>query len=752
MTTLCAGRVRVRGVVQGVGFRPFVYRLAREHALSGSVVNSADGVDILIEGSATDIETFVTELHSRPPAAAVVVDVRIERVEPSGVRGFGIGESVGGGKLSTGISPDLPVCDECLRELFDPTDRRFHYPYINCTNCGPRFSLMTALPYDRQTTTMVSWRMCHECDREFNDPSDRRFHAQPIACPACGPGYRLVRCRAQQQYDVDAIAEAARLLREGAIVAIKGVGGYHLACDARNVAVVELLRDRKYRKSRAFAVMVPDVSTAATLVDLTALAEAELLTRGRPIVLARARRELGGVAPAHPNLGVMLPYTPVHYLLFAAGAPDTLVMTSGNRSSEPIAFDDEEAQRRLAGIADAFLVGGRPIARRVDDSVVQAGALGATIVRRSRGYAPAVVARLRAADPILAVGADLKNTIALSVDGNVMVSQHIGDLEHRGARVAFEQAINDLLQLYDIDPAQLIVAHDRHPQYASTQFALSLPARLHVPVQHHRAHLASVLAERESLTTRVLGVAFDGTGFGDDGAIWGGEFFVGSVRVGFERVASLRPAALPGGDAAAVWPVQSAAGFVAQLKNVPELEQTFGLPRRYAQAQKLVNNSLRTFTTTSAGRLFDAVAALLGFTEQVTFEAQAALWLEYQATTAERAVVVPFEYADGHLDWRPALRAVIEARLDGQDVGAIARGFHAGLAKGISQGIGTLCAQHRVRTVVLTGGVFQNQLLLSNVKELLTGRHLTVWINHAVPAGDGGVSLGQAAITSLHAK
>jgi hydrogenase maturation protein HypF len=750
MTTVSACRVRVRGVVQGVGFRPFVYHLARAHALAGSVVNSTDGVDILIEGSPTDIETFVSELHSRPPAAAVVVDIRTEPVEASGVRGFCIGESVAGGKLSTGISPDLPVCDECLRELFDPADRRFHYPYINCTSCGPRFSLTTALPYDRQTTTMASWQMCDECEREFTDPYDRRFHAQPIACPACGPGYALVRGGAPERSDFDAIAEAARLLREGAIIAIKGVGGYHLACDARNGAVVEELRARKYRKARAFALMVPDVATASSFVDLNALAEAELVSRGRPILLARARRALAGVAPAHPHLGIMLPYTPVHYLLFAAGAPDALVMTSGNRSSEPIAFDDEDAQRRLAGIADAFLVGGRPIARRVDDSVVQTTALGAMIVRRSRGYAPAVVARLPTADPILAVGGDLKNTVALCVEGDVMVSQHIGNLEHHGARAAFEQVIADFLQLYDIDSARLIVAHDRHPQYASTEFALSLPARLHVPVQHHRAHVASVLAERESLTTRVLGVAFDGTGFGDDGAICGGEFFIGSVRDGFVRAAGLRATSLPGGDAAAVWPVQAAAGFVAQLENVPELAQTFGLPSRYHQARKLVDSKLRTFTTTSAGRLFDAVAALLGFTEQVTFEAQSALWLEYEATRADGALVVPFEYADGQLDWRPALRAVIEARLEGQTVAAIAHGFHAGLAKGISQGVATLCAEHQVRTVVLTGGVFQNQLLLSNVNELLTGRGLTVWINHAVPAGDGGLSLGQAAIASLH--
>jgi hydrogenase maturation protein HypF len=744
--------VRVRGVVQGVGFRPFVYRLAQRHALAGSVVNSADGLDIVVEGPAAAIDAFLSDLHASPPAAAVIADVTAQPIDASGCVGFRIATSDPRGRPSTRISVDLPVCADCLRELFDPTDRRFRYPYINCTNCGPRFSLMTALPYDRPTTTMAAWPMCRECDREFNDPSDRRFHAQPIACPACGPGYRLVRGDGPQPCDFDAIAAAARLLREGAIIAMKGVGGYHLACDARNAAVVEELRSRKYRKSRAFAVMVPDVSTASTVVNLNALAEAQLTSRGRPIVLARGRLDLPGVAPAHPNLGVMLPYTPMHYLLFAAGAPDTLVMTSGNRSSEPIACDDVDAVHRLAGIADAFLVGDRPIARRVDDSVVQTPELGPMTVRRSRGYAPAVVGRLPATDSILAVGGDLKNTVALVVEGDVMVSQHIGDLEHHGTRAAFEQAIGDFLRLYSVDPSRLIVAHDQHPHYASTEFALALPARRHLAVQHHRAHVASVLAERAALTTRVLGVAFDGTGLGDDGAIWGGEFFIGSVRDGFRRVASLRPAALPGGDAATVWPVQAAAGFVAQLKDVPVLAGAFGLPVRYDQARKLVQHGIRTFTTTSAGRLFDAVAALLGFTEPVTFEAQAALWLEHQATAAEESTCLPFQYSDGYLDWRPALRSVIESRCAGETVAAIARGFHTGFANGIAQAAATLCREHQVHTVVLTGGVFHNQLLLSAVNELLAVGGVTVWTNQAVPAGDGGLSLGQAAIASLHAE
>jgi hydrogenase maturation protein HypF len=746
---ICARRVRVGGIVQGVGFRPFVYRLAAQYALSGSVVNSPSGADIVIEGAPTAIDAFVSDLRARPPAAAMIVDIDVQAVEPSGRIGFCIRDSERHGSPSTQISVDLPVCEECLRELFDRHDRRFRYPYINCTNCGPRFSLATSLPYDRQTTTMAPWAMCLECQREFNDPSDRRFHAQPIACPKCGPTYRLIRDRRAQLSDFEALEQTARLLADGAIVAIKGIGGYHLACDARNARSVEELRRRKYRKSRAFAVMVRDVSTAGALVELNEQSEAMLVSRARPIVLAPARVDLAGVAPAHPDVGVMLPYTPLHHLLFASGTPDSIVMTSGNRSSEPIAFDDEDALCRLDGIADAFLVGERAIARRVDDSVVHSTPLGAMTVRRSRGYAPAVVTRLETDNPILAVGGDLKNTIALAVDGNVMLSQYIGDLGHHATRVAFDQTVGDFLRLYDVNPSRLIVAHDLHPQYASTEYALALSARRHVAVQHHRAHVASVAAERSALTTCLLGVAFDGTGYGDDGSIWGGEFFVGSVRDGLERVASLRPVTLAGGDATAAWPVQAAAGFVAQVDEVRELPELFEMPERYHQARRLVARGIRTFTSTSAGRLFDAVAALLGFTSHVTFEGQAAIWLEHQAAAANGSVVVPFEYAAGYLDWRPAVRSMIRARLAGEDLRAIARGFHSGLAEGIASATARLCCEHQVSTVVLTGGVFQNRLLVSDLNELLTARRLTAWVNQVVPVGDGGLSLGQAAIVSL---
>ena len=751
-SNISARRVRVGGVVQGVGFRPFVYRLAAQYALSGSVVNSAGGADIVLEGALTAVDAFIADLRAQPPAAATILNIDVEAVEPSGLVGFRIGDSEQHLSPSTQICVDLPVCEQCLGELFDPHDRRFRYAYINCTNCGPRFSLATSLPYDRQTTTMAAWAMCPECRREFDDPFDRRFHAQPIACPKCGPTYRLVRDGRAELSDLEALEQTARLLAGGAIVAIKGIGGYHLACDARNARSVEELRRRKYRKSRAFAVMVRDVATAGALVDLNEQAAAMLVSRARPIVLAKARVDLTGVAPAHPDVGVMLPYTPLHHLLFASGAPDSLVMTSGNRSSEPIAFDDEDALSRLAGIADAFLVGERAIARRVDDSVVQADRGGATTVRRSRGYAPAVVTRLDTEHPILAVGGDLKNTIALVIDGNVMISQHMGDLAHHATRVAFEQTVRDFLQLYDVNPSRLIVVHDLHPQYASTQYALALPGSRHVAVQHHRAHVASVAAERCALTTRVVGVAFDGTGYGDDGSVWGGEFFVGNVRDGLERVASLRPVTLAGGDATAAWPVQAAAGFVAQLDDLPELPDLFEMPERYHQARRLVAHGIRTFTSTSAGRLFDAVAALLGFTSQVTFEGQAAIWLEHQAGVPNGSVVVPFEYAAGCLDWRPALRSVITARAAGEDVRAIARAFHSGFAEGVASATARLCREHEVSTVVLAGGVFQNRLLLSHLNELLSARGLTAWVNQVVPVGDGGLSLGQAAIASLSAQ
>jgi hydrogenase maturation protein HypF len=734
--------LRIQGVVQGVGFRPFVYRLARDRGITGWVRNGGDGVEIHAEGEDEALDAFVRGFDSPPPASHIVA-FEVETIPATGCARFEILDSEATGHPTVRISPDLPVCAACLQELFDPADRRYGYPYINCTDCGPRYSIVLGLPYDRPRTTMRDWPLCADCSREYHDPLDRRFHAQPVACPACGPQFSL-----GEERGAAAISRAARLLREGGIVAVKGLGGYHLAVDARNAAAVATLRERKFRKEKPFAVMAKDLATARSLVDLSPESAALLLAAARPVVLAPRRVELPNVAPDNPDLGVMLPYTPVHHLLFAAGAPPVLVMTSANRSSEPLAYQDGDALESLAGIADAFLVGERPIARRVDDSVVRVGPLGPAVLRRARGLAPGAVARLPDSGPVLAVGADLKNTVTLVVGGEAFVSQHVGDLRHYEALRAFRETIQDLLAMYEVAVDELIVAHDLHPQYASTVHALELPAKRTVAVQHHRAHVASVLAERGAFEERVLGVAFDGTGYGDDGAIWGGEIFAGSLRTGFERVGHLRAAVLPGGDAAAAHPVQAAAGFLAGLEGVQDLTAPpFNFPQRYAQARELIAKGLRAFPTTSAGRLFDTVAALLGFTRETSFEGQAALWLETLARRSPPVSPFPLPFESNELDYRPLLASVVAARAAGRDVAEIARAFQAGLAMGLRKAIATLGQEHGVGTVVLSGGVFQNELLLEDLGPLR--KRFAVWINREVPANDGGISLGQAALAAF---
>ena len=657
MASACS--IRVRGVVQGVGFRPFVYRLARANTLAGWVLNGEEGVEIYLEGAEPGLRAFVQDLKLQPPPAASIAEIEVHRADPLGLNDFTIRESEGRERPTVRISPDLPVCDACLKELFDPADRRYWYPYINCTNCGPRYTVVLNLPYDRPNTTMQRWPLDDYCGAEYRDPGNRRFHAQPVACHECGPGYHLhpsKRSPRRSPHSGDAAREgseksiraAVQLLNDGDILAVKGLGGYHLACDASNPAAVAALRARKFRKEKPFAVMARDLEVARALVELSPEAELLLTSSARPIVLAPAKlntflstmlntklnpaapKVASGVAPESNELGVMLPYTPLHHLLFAAGAPRALVMTSANRSSEPIAYEDEEALDRLSGIADAFLIGARPIARRVDDSVARAGAFGPVVLRRARGYAPGAVAAIPSERPVLAVGADLKNAITLVVDGQAFVSQHIGDLGDYQSLRAFQETIQDLISMYEVRPDELLVVHDLHPEYVSTAHALALgvPLSQTMAVQHHRAHVASVLAERGEWETRVAGVSFDGTGYGDDGSIWGGEIFVGSVKAGFERVAHLRSAALPGGDAAARYPVQAASGFLAQLQldGLPDLTAApFGFPERYKNALELIRRDVRTFSTTSVGRLFDAAAALLGFTREITFEGQAAM-------------------------------------------------------------------------------------------------------------------------------
>lgn len=729
--------LQITGVVQGVGFRPFVYRVARQHGIAGWVLNGESGVVIHAEAPADDLERFAASIAREPPPAARIADIAVRIVPPQGFASFSIRESEKHQTPTVRVSPDLPVCDECLLEMRDPANRRYGYPYINCTNCGPRYSIILGLPYDRPNTTMREWPMCAACRAEYEDPADRRFHAQPVACAECGPNYVLDGLRG-----AEAIARAAALLCDGAVVAVKGMGGYHLACDARNSQAVAALRERKFRKERPFAVMVQSLDDARALVETSVAAAALLASVERPIVLAPARVNLKGVAPENRELGVMLAYTPVQHLLFEAGAPRTLVMTSGNRSSEPIAYTDEDAVERLAGIADAFLRGERAIARRVDDSVARADPWGPSVLRHARGYAPRAVARLPTVRPILAVGADLKNAVSLVVAGNAFISQHIGDLDQFPALQAFRETVADLCAMYEVDHGDLLVAHDAHPQYASSQYAQSL-AGTRVAVQHHRAHVASVLAERGEWEREVIGIAWDGTGFGDDGAIWGGEIFTGSLRTGLTRAQHLRTAALPGGDAAAKYPVQCAAGFLAQLDAVPDLHAfPFGFPARYRYAREMVERGVRIFPTTSVGRLFDTVAALCGFTREMTFEGQAAMWLEHVAAQARRSADYSLPLVGGEFDFRPLLRAILEDRLGGRPVAEIALGFHTALRDALTDAVDALGAH----PVVASGGVFQNRILTAMLFEHFGER---LWLNANVPCNDGGICLGQAAIASL---
>lgn len=742
--------IKVRGVVQGVGFRPFIFRLAQANTLAGWVFNGEEGVEIFLEGGDRGLEAFVKELKTAPPPAARIAEIDVRPSQPIGLNGFTIRDSRRQDLPTTRISPDLPACDDCLSELFDPSDARYRYPYINCTNCGPRYTVTLRLPYDRQNTTMRRWPLDEFCARQYAEPANRRFHAQPVACTSCGPGYNLHSRGEFVRGTESSIRKAVELLTTGKIVAIKGLGGYHLACDAKNAEAILSLRERKYRKEKPFALMARSLDTVREIVELSPDAEALLTSIARPIVIARAKADFLGVAPGCNELGVMLPYTPLHHLLFASGAPELLVMTSANRSSEPIAYEDSDALKRLSEIADAFLIGERPIARRVDDSVVRAGVFGPAVLRRSRGYAPGAVTSLPVKRPILALGADLKNTITLVIEGQAFVSQHIGDLSDYPSLRAFQETIDDLVSMYEVDRGNLLVVHDRHPQYASTVHAQGFVAAAQGSVQHHRAHIASVLAERREWGKQVVGVSCDGTGYGDDGTIWGGEFFVGSVKDGFGRVAHLRRAVLPGGDAAAQHPVQAAAGFLAQVEDLPDLNALpFSFPGRYDDARMLIRKGVRTFTTTSMGRLFDTAAALLGFTREVSFEGQAAMWVEQLARNANITDAYLFPFVDNGLDFRPLLRSVATDRVQGRPPAEIARAFQGGIARGLGDAITALCRTRQIDTAVLSGGVFQNELLLEDLHSIFSSSPIAIWTNREVPTNDGGISLGQAALAAF---
>ena len=734
-------RADVRGTVQGVGFRPFAYRLAAELGLTGWVTNSPGGAVVEAEGPRAAVDEFVRRLRRDHPSACRIDAVELTPAPPAGYTTFDICPSATAGPVAVCIPPDLATCADCRRELFDPADRRYRYPFSSCTACGPRFSIVEAVPYDRARTTMRRFPLCPRCRAEYETPADRRFHAEPTACPDCGPRLALWRPDGTVlAAGDDALRLAAESVRAGRVVAVKGLGGFQLVCDARDADAVAVLRRRKGREEKPFAVMVPDLPAAEACCEVSA-EEARLLTSPEaPIVLLRARRATGfapGVAPGNPLLGVMLPYTPLHHLLLA-DLRFLVVATSGNRTDEPICTDEREAPARLAGLADVFLVHDRPVARPVDDSVVRVVLGREFVIRRARGYAPLAVSVGEPLPPLLAVGAHLKNTVAVSTPAGVGLSQHVGDLGTAEAHAAFRAAAADLPAFHGVRPAAVVC--DLHPDFASTRHARAAGLRV-VPVQHHHAHVLACLADNAA-TGPCLGVAWDGTGLGPDGTAWGGEF-LRVADAGFERVAHLRLFPLPGGDRAAREPRRAALGVLYELFGADALDMT-DLPPvcAFTDAERAL---LRTAlvrgvnapVTSAAGRLFDAVAALVGLRQVATFEGQAAAELEWAAD--ETADEYPFGLADHVLDWGPLVRAVIDDIRRGDPVGRIAARVHNTLAAMIVA-VAMRVGEPRV---ALTGGCFQNaRLLVLAVGRLRAAGFEPLW-HRRVPPNDGGIALGQ---------
>ncbi len=744
--------VRVHGTVQGVGFRPYVYGLGRDLGLGGFVGNDAQGVFIEAEGDPTDLAAFVERLPLEAPPLAVVEQVSVSPIPAVGERSFLIVASTAVGARDVAVSPDVATCAECLREVFDPRDRRHGYPFTNCTHCGPRFTIIRDVPYDRAATTMAGFAMCADCEREYHDPADRRFHAQPVCCPACGPRLRLMG-RDGRALAGDPIHATAGLLRDGRVVAVKGLGGYHLAVDAANEAAAESLRARKHREDKPFALMVPDAAAARQLCDVSTEEESLLASPARPVVLLRRRpdaRVAPSVAPGNRSLGTMLPYTPLHHLLAAAhGAP--FVLTSGNLADEPIAYDDRDAFARLGGVADAFLTHDRPIHMRVDDSVVRIIGGSPTPLRRSRGYAPQPLGLPWSFPrPVLACGAELKNTVCLGKGKRAYVSHHIGDLENYETFRSFTQALEHLCRLFDVAPE--VVAHDLHPEYLSTKHATELDGLTLSGVQHHHAHVASCLADN-GVAGPAIGVAFDGLGLGTDGTLWGGEILVADL-CGFERVGHLDTVPMPGAAAAIREPWRMAAAHLQQAFP-DDVHEGLSVARRNSERWPAVlavaGAGVNSPMTSSVGRLFDAVAAILGVRDTVNYEGQAAVELEQWADPQETdtyptAVVGGGEDTALRIRGADLVRAVVADLEAGVGVSVIAARFHNSLAQAVVGACRSVREDSGLSTVALSGGVFQNVLLVRRALAALEAAGFRALCHSRVPPNDGGISLGQAAV------
>ena len=833
-STIQRRRILVQGIVQGVGFRPFVYGQALRWRLAGFVLNDSQGVTIEVEGSVESLDGFQQALREQAPPLARIDSIATELLPLCHENGFSITHSQKGSERQTLISPDSATCDDCLRELFDPADWRYRYPFINCTNCGPRFTIVQDVPYDREKTTMRVFPMCPVCRSEYDDPLNRRFHAQPNACPTCGPQVLLVnwadgndewvnggddgrRKRPHSastpppplQNGYDHITAAAQQLAHGAILAIKGLGGYHLACDALNTEAVQQLRARKHREAKPFALMVPDIETARMLCEVSDTEAALLQSRRRPIVLLEQRAHspvAPGVAPSSNTLGVMLPYTPLHHLLlhdFAAiieaGRPAALVMTSGNLSDEPIAYHDEDARQRLAAIAGAMLTHNRDIHMRCDDSVMRIAAGGEQFFRRSRGYAPEPIA-LSADLPtqLLACGGHLKNTFCLGKGRQAFVASHIGDLENLETLTSYHEGIEHFSRLFDIYPQA--IAYDLHPEYLATKYALDSDIPQKIGVQHHHAHIASVLAEH-GLSGPVIGIAADGTGFGTDGAVWGCEILAADLT-GFERLAHLTYVPLPGGERAVRQPWRMAAAYLAATYGDAFLDLDIPFVRQLDRStwrtlSQMIARGINCPPTSSLGRLFDAIAALIGLRSEALYEGQAAIELEMLAwsedgdrlehgdrqgrhyhTTNEALIENVYSSGDpggrhappgrhapssnikeaypfvirrqtpATLDVSPMIRAIVSDIQQGLPPSYIASRFHSTIAELLAEAACEARERTQLNSVALSGGVFQNRLLLETLIARLEEKGFQVYINRRVPPNDGGLSLGQLAVAA----
>jgi hydrogenase maturation protein HypF len=740
--------IRVHGAVQGVGFRPAVYRMARGARLAGFVRNDSEGVWIEVEGDGDALARFTDAIVRDAPPLARIAGIEVVELAPRGEHEFVVLGSAAGALTRAIVPADAATCDACLWELLDPRDRRHRYPFINCTDCGPRFTIVRDIPYDRVKTTMDVFFMCRRCRAEYEDPSNRRFHAEANACPECGPRVALIERGRRIAEGDEAIVAAVERLGAGAIVAVKGLGGYQLAVDAADDAAVRRLRDRKRRPHKPFAIMAPDLGAVAAIAEVDDVARDALRSPARPIVLlpALSRAVASSVAPALRDVGVMLPTTPLHHLLFDGGPP-LLVMTSGNLAEEPIARDDDEALATLGGVADAFLVHDRPIHTRADDSVVRVVAGGAQPVRRARGFVPDAIALRDDGPSVLAVGPQLKSTVCLTRGAEAYLSQHVGDLDGVEAQAFFEEVVDKLTTLLGVQP--VAVAHDLHPDYASTRWALRSPLR-RIPVQHHHAHVVSCMAEHGH-TGPAIGVAFDGTGCGPAGELWGGEFLLADLAR-FRRLGHLRPLPLPGGEAAIREPWRLAVAALHDADEDVSLVSRVDATRRESIVHML-ERSVACPPATGAGRWFDAMAAIVGARDAITYEGQAAVELEALAWLDPAPRGYPFSIdappdAPFVVDLRPTVRAAAADVRRGQRPSRIAARFHATLAEIVLEACRRARRDHGTATAALSGGCFQNRWLTERATELLAADGFDVLVHRRVPPNDGGLALGQAAIAA----